>query len=133
MTLTKHDIEKAKDFLTEDAKSAFLDMTENERMIVLLSIEGSNSNRLAVVERRQIDTERDNRIYRQQREIKEKNGENHKDENDMNTTQKIIRMIEEERAKQFNYAVWFRDRVLPQVITLVTLAVLYLTFGGKLP
>ena len=114
--------------MDEDAKEMFLDMTREEQLTVLLSMAASNSNRLALVERRQIDFEADYKSYRRERERKENDGDD-----EMTTTQKIVKMIEEERAKQFNYAMWFRDRVLPQVISLITLAILYLTFGGKLP
>ena len=116
--------------MDEDAKSMFLDMTREEQLTVLLSMAASNSNRLALVERRQIDFETDYKAYRRERERKE-NGDDGDDK--MGTTQKIVKMIEEERAKQFNYVVWFRDRVMPQVITLITLAILYLAFGNKLP
>lgn len=129
MTITKRDIERALDTLDADAKDYFLSMSEEERDAILLSIESSNSNRIAVVEKRQIEFERDVRSYRRQREMREDNDS----EEVMNTTQKILKAIAEAEAKKFNYAAWFRDRVLPQVITLITLAVLYLTFGGKLP
>lgn len=128
MTITKRDIERALDALDPDAKDTFVSMSDQERDVVLLSMESSNSNRLAKVEKWQIDFERDARSYRAQRERLE-NG----DDDKMGTTQKIVKMIEEERAKQFNYVVWFRDRVMPQVITLITLAILYLAFGNKLP
>lgn len=129
MTITKRDIEKALEIIDGDARDVFLNMPREDQLIVLLSMEGSNSNRLAVVERRQIDFERDIRLYREKRERKESNG----DGDIMSTTQKILKAIRETEAAKFNYAVWFRDRVLPQVITLITLAILYLTFGGKLP
>lgn len=127
MPITKRDLENVKNAMDEDAKAMFLDMTREEQLTVLLSMAASNSNRLALVERRQIDFEADYKSYRRERERKE-NGED-----EMGTTQKIVKMIEEERAKQFNYAIWFRDRVMPQVITLITLAILALAFGAKLP
>ena len=129
MTITKKDIERALEGMEDDARQSFLSMSREDQMIVILSMEGSNSNRLAVVERRQIEFDKDMKDYRRRREIRE-------DKNDdevMNTTQKIIKAIAEAEAKKFNYGVWFRDRVLPQVITLITLAVLYLTFGNQLP
>lgn len=129
MTITKRDLERAMENLDTDARDTFLQMPREDQLIVLLSMEGSNSNRLAVVEKRQIDFERDVRSYRRQREIREDSDS----EEVMNTTQKILKAIAEAEAKKFNYAAWFRDRVLPQVITLITLAILYLTFGGKIP
>jgi hypothetical protein len=128
MAITKADLERARQFLDDDAKAAFLDMPREEQLAILLSMEGSNSNRLAVVERWQINFERDNRIYRAQREQRE-NG----DDDVLNITQKILKAIEEVDSKKFNFFVWFRDRVLPTVMTAITLGILYLIFGGKLP
>jgi hypothetical protein len=129
MSITKADLERAKKFLDDDAKAAFLDMPREEQLVILLSMEGSNSNRLAVVERWQIDFKQDNRIYREQRERRENGG----DDDMMNITQKILKAIEEADSKKFNFFVWFRDRVLPTVMTAITLGILYLIFGGKLP
>ncbi len=129
MTITKREIEQAKDAFDDDAKDTFLAMTREDQLIVLLSMEGSNSNRLAKVEKWQIDFERDARLYRAQRERRE----NHDDEDLLGTTQKILKAIADSEAKKFNYAVWFRDRVLPQVITVITLAILALAFGARLP
>jgi hypothetical protein len=129
MTVSKRDLERVLNNLDTDAREAFLNMSPEDQRVVLLSMSASNSNRLAVVEKRQIDFEHDIKLYRQKRERLE----NHSDEEWLGTTQKILRAIADAEAKKFNYAVWFRDRVLPQVITLITLAILYLTFGGKLP
>lgn len=129
MPITKRDIERAKDAFDEDAKDAFLSMTREDQLVVLLSMEGSNSNRLAKVEKWQIDFERDSRLYRAQRERRENGGEDEL----LGTTQKIYKAIKDAEAAKFNYAVWFRDRVLPQVITVITLALLALAFGAKLP
>ena len=121
MTITRRDIERALDILDPDAKEFFLSMPDEERQAILLSIETSNSNRIAIVEKRQIEFERDIRNYRRQREMRED------DDSDeaMNTTQKILRAIAEHEASKFNYVVWFRDRVFPQIVTLITLAILY--------
>ena len=35
-------------------------------------------------------------------------------------------------SKRFDWSVWFRDRVLPQIITFITVAILALTFGKSL-
>ena len=131
MPITKRDLENVKNAMDEDAKAMFLDMTREEQLTVLLSMAASNSNRLALVERRQIDFETDYKAYRRERERKEVIDND--DDEKMGTTQKIVKMIEEERAKQFNYVVWFRDRVMPTIITAITLALLALAFGAKLP
>lgn len=128
MPITKRDLEKARDLMDYEAKDFFLGASREDQLTILLSMEYSNSNRLAVLERRQIEFENDMREYRKQRERREND-----DEDLLGTTQKILRAIAEAESKKFDYAVWFRDRVLPQVITLITLAILYLTFGGKLP
>src|SRR5690349_9766523 len=104
MPITKREIERAKDAVDDDEKETFLAMSREDQLVVLLSMEGSNSNRLAVVEKWQIDFQRDNRLYREKRERRESHDEEGDDR--MSTTQKIVKMIEEERAKQFNYSVW---------------------------
>jgi hypothetical protein len=129
MSITKADLERARQFLDDDAKAAFLGMPREEQLAVLLSMEGSNSNRLAVVERWQINFERENRMYREKRERRESGD----DDEMMDITQKILKAIEDAESKKFNFFSWFRDRVLPQVITLITLAILYLTFRGGPP
>ncbi len=122
-----NDVERLLNGMDIDAKNAFTGMERENQLLVLFSIEMSNSNRLAKVEKKQIAFEEDNKMYREKREHRES-------ENDiMNTTQKIVAALAEAEAKRFNYWTWFRDRVLPSVITLITLAILYLTFGGKLP
>ena len=129
MPITKRDIERARDVLEEDAKNTFLNMSREDQLIVLLSMEGSNSNRLAKVEKWQIDFEQDARRYRLEREKRE-----NPDEDDvMGTTQKILKAISEAEAKRFDFWLWFRDRILPGVVQLITLAILYLTFSGKVP
>ena len=129
MTITKKDINKALENLDDDLRADFLGMTPEEQMTIILSMSGSNSNRLAIVEKWQIDFERGTRLYRAQRERRENSDE----EEMIGTTQKILRAIKEAEAAKFNYAVWFRDRVLPSVITVITLAILALAFGVRLP
>jgi Trk K+ transport system NAD-binding subunit len=133
MPITKKDINRALEGgMEEDAKQSFLDMSREDQMIVILSMEGSNSNRLAIVEKRQIEFEQDIKTYRRQREIREDNGS----EETMNTTQKILAAIAEAEAKKFNWSAWFRDRVLPSFVTVAISAfivVLGLFLSGKLP
>lgn len=129
MPITKIDLERARDLFDEDAMEYFLGMTREDQLVALFGVEHSNSNRLAKVEKWQIEFEQEARRYRKERERRE-NGD---EEEVVDITQKILRAIADAEAKKFDYAVWFRDRVLPQVITLITLGVLYLVFGGKLP
>lgn len=125
-----NDIDRILSKLDPEQKAAYSAMSLENQLLVIFSLEMSNSSRLAVVEKRQAEFERDVKLYREKRE----KWENRDDEDDvMNTTQKIIKAIADAEARRFDFWLWFRDRVLPQIITLVTLAVLYLTFGGKVP
>lgn len=128
MSITKREIEQTLNNFDRDAKEYFLAMSREDQLLVVLSMEGSNSNRLAKVEKWQIEFEKDSRLYRREREQREGNGEDV-----MSITQKMAKVVAQEFAKRFDFWTWFRDRVLPGVITLIVLAVLYLTFGGKLP
>lgn len=125
--MNKIDIENLLTIMDNGAKEAFVSMTRENQLLVLLSIAMSNSNRIANVEKKQIETERDMKEYRRKREQRESNS----DDEVMNTTQKIIKVLTEMESKKFNYAIWFRDRVMPQVITVITLALLALAFGYK--
>jgi len=125
--MDKTDIEKLLTVMDNGAKEAFISMPRENQLLVLLSIEMSNSNRLAKVEKKQIEVEIDVKQYRRQRESREDNSNG----DIMNTTQKILKAISEADAKKFNYGIWFRDRVLPSVITVITLALLALAFGYK--
>ena len=132
MTITKKDIEKALSILDPDAKDMFLAMSDEERDTILLSMSGSNSNRLANVEKWQIDYERNNRLYREKREKREDNNS----DDVMNTTQKILKAIAESEAKKFNLAVWMRDRVAPGLVQGAIMAVIIvmgLIAAGKFP
>ncbi len=51
----------------------------------------------------------------------------------VDTSQNIQSKIQEAESRRFDWLAWFRDRVLPNVVTLIILAVLYMTFGGKVP
>jgi hypothetical protein len=128
MTVTQKDIDRALKNLDDDAKATFLGMSREDQLLVVLSMEGSNSNRLAVVEKWQIDFERESKVYRRQREQREGS-----DDDLMTNTQKMAKIVANELAKRFDFWSWFRDRILPTVITVIVLAVLYMAFGGKIP
>lgn len=125
-----NDIDRILNKLDSEQRATYSAMSLENQLLVIFSLEMSNSNRLAIVEKRQADFTEDVQEYRLKREKREVG---HSEEDVMNTTQKIIKAIAEAEAKRFDFWMWFRDRVLPQIITLITLAVLYLTFGGKLP
>jgi CHASE3 domain sensor protein len=132
MPITKNDIRKALLAFENGAKEMFLAMPEEERDAIIFSIETSNSNRIAIMEKRQIGFEEDIKDYRRQREIREDNGS----EETMNTTQKILQAIAEAEAKKFNWSAWFRDRVLPSFVTVAISAfivIMGLFISGNLP
>ena len=132
MTITRRELEKLKDDFDPDAREYFLNMTPEEQSSVMFSMSASNSNRLAKVEKWQIDFERDARLYREKRERRE----NQDDDNMLSTTQKILKAISDAEAKKFNWGVWARDRVLPQLVTTSLFAfivLLGLFLSGRLP
>lgn len=125
--MDKTDIERLLSHMDNGAKEAFISMPRENQLLVLLSIEMSNSNRIANVEKKQIETDRDLKEYRRKREQREDDS----DESIMNTTQKMLKILAEQKAKEFNTATYIRDKVLPQIITFITLALLALAFGYK--
>lgn len=132
MTITKKDIEKALDALDPILKVDFLKMSREEQLTVILSLEGSNSNRLAKLEKWQIDFENSSQRYREERERRE----NGSDESIMNTTQKILKAIRENEASKFNFGIWMRDRVAPGLVQGAIMAIIIimgLVASGKLP
>ena len=129
MITSQKDIEKALENLDDDAKASFLAMPREDQLLVVLSMEGANSNRLAIVERWQIEFEKEARKYRIERE----NKENGQEGNIMSITQKMAQVVAQEFAKRFDFWTWFRDRILPPIAIAFILGLLYLVFGGKLP
>jgi len=47
----------------------------------------------------------------------------------LTTSDKIMAVLD----RRFDAWAWFRDKVLPQVVTVITFGILYMVFGGKLP
>jgi len=123
------DLKKFLTQLDDEQKNIFKAMPREDQLLSILSIELSNSNRLANVEKKQITMETDIQNYRIKREKREDSGDNEI----MNTTQKILKALAQSKANEFNVWLWFRDKVLPGIVSLITLGVLYLVFGGKLP
>jgi len=126
--VSKVDIQQILENVDEDARDNFASMDEKAQLLVIFSLEISNSNRLAVVEKRQIDFERDYNLYRSKREKKESN----RDIDVLSITQEITKGIKEALAQRFDVWVWFRDRVLPVLVTGFILVLLSLVYG-KLP
>ena len=49
---------------------------------------------------------------------------NHREQSEEGTTEKIERIL----SSKFDFGVWFRDKVLPSVITTIVIALLFLVF-----
>lgn len=128
MAITKSDLDKIMRNLDDDARASFLSMPREDQLLIILSMEGSNSNRIANVERWQIDFERESRVYRKQREKREGS-----EEDFLTNTQKMAKIVAQEFAKRFDFWTWARDRILPPILIAICLGILYLVFGGNLP
>jgi hypothetical protein len=113
-----------------DARKVFLAMPREEQLLAILGMQAWTRSELVIVKRQVIETQsnleefkKESRKYRARRRAK--SGEEAQDDDTMTTTQKINSQI----SKPW---VWFRDRVLPQIILIISLAILYQAFGGKL-
>ena len=129
MLISKNDIDRLLSDMDNGAKEAFALLPREDQLMVIFGMEMSNSNRLAIVERRQIDFERDARDYREKRE----NRENSHNTDVLTTTSKIAEEIRKAFAQRFDVGVYFRDKILPTILTAIALGILYLVFGGQLP
>ncbi len=112
-----------------DARKVFIAMEREEQLLAILGMQAWIRSELVVIKKDVISTKSDldefkkeSRRYRVRREKREGTAE---DDDTMTTTQKI--------ASQFNKPwIWFRDKVLPQIVSMIVIAILILTFGGKL-
>jgi len=130
LMLNRKDLEDLiKTDMDEGAKRAFLSMTREEQLLAILGMQSYIRAKVSTIEKRQIDFEDELRIYRIERESKER-----KQRDDvLSTTQKVIREITKAMDARFNWGVYFRDKVLPQVIIVIVLGMLYLVFGRGMP
>lgn len=124
--------------LDDEVKQAFLQMPREEQLFSILSMQAYLRRELASMKRKQIDAEMDAKRYRQHRESKEREMSdnfdiNETDEEKMSITQKMMVVAAKEVAKAFasRFDVWvyFRDRVLPTLLTGFLLGLLYLVYG----
>ena len=125
--MSKVDIQQILENVDEDARENFASMDEKAHLLVIFSLEISNSSRLAVVEKKQIEFERDYNMYRKKREQRE----NNHDQEVLSVTQEIAKGIKDAFAQRFDVWVWFRDRVLPVLVTGFILVLLSLVYGGR--
>lgn len=129
MAITKADLDRIlNNNLDDDAKTSFLSMTREDQLTVILAMEASNSNRLAIVEKWQIEFQRNNNAYRMEREMREKQSGEDSEDDLISITQKAIKIYEAMKAKEFNFWLWFRDKVLPSIATIMIMIILYLVF-----
>jgi len=115
--------------LTEDQKATFLSMRQEEQLAALFGMLAYIRSDLANVKKEQIGFGQDlNSFKRELRDVRITR-EKMEQERQQNTDQKIDAAL----SKRFDFWVYLRDRILPSIITLILLAILYLTFGGPTP
>ena len=115
--------------LSEDQKVAFLKMPQEEQLAALFGMLAYVRSDLANIKREQIGFGQDLDSFKRELRNVRITREKMEQERQQNTDQKIEAAL----SKRFDFWVYLRDRVLPGIITLILLAVLYLTFGGQMP
>lgn len=100
-----------------EQEKVFLGLPEPDRWRVMFSMLAYLRREIPVIKKEQIEFREELRDVRKVREGREK---------DMKSTNE---KIAEYFSKKFDFWVWFRDKVLPQVFGLIVLAILYLAFG----
>jgi hypothetical protein len=126
--------------MDENAKKVFLSMPREEQLLAILGINAWTRSELAIVKKDVVniqegleETRRDLISYRFKRERQERESREYADDEVIGVTEKIVKEVGKAFAQRFDFWVWFRDRVLPTIIGVITLGILYLVFGGKLP
>jgi len=115
--------------LSEDQKIAFLKMPQEEQLAALFGMLAYVRSDLANIKKEQIGFGQDLDSFKRELRNVRITREKMEQERQQNTDQKIEAAL----SKRFDFWVYLRDRVLPGIITLILLAVLYLTFGGQAP
>lgn len=125
--------------MDEDRKKTLMAMPTEELLIAIFGVQQYLRSEIATIKKRQILSEQDAKKYRAHRERKEQNIMNdldhldEVDENHMSITQKMMVVAAKEVAKafsqRFDFWTYFRDRVLPTLITGFILGLLYLVYG----
>jgi hypothetical protein len=125
--------------MDENAKKVFLAMPREEQLLAIVGMQAWMRSELVNIKRDVLETKKDMEEtkketlqYRVRRERQEKKllGSLEGDDQ-VSTTQKIVREIAKEFSKRFDFWAWFRDKVLPAILTAIALGILYLVFGGK--
>lgn len=106
----------------KDARRVFLMMTREDQLLAILGMIAFTNSQVA-------NMQKDLLTYRNDREKKEQN----RGDFLMDTAAKIAEGVRKELAGRFDFWIWFRDKILPTVVTIIVLAMLYFVFGGKIP
>jgi hypothetical protein len=136
--ITKKDLDEILKNLDEDAKLSFLNMPREDQLTVLLAMEGSNSNRLAKVEKSQVEFNQDlERFKFELREVRARREKKEEGQDDLlSITERMIKVYEDRKAQEFDAWVYTRDKVLPTFFSTALLALIVLMglfISGRLP
>ena len=112
--MTDEDIAKLDE---REREKVFLDMPEPDRWRVMFSMLAYLRSEIPKMKKEQIEFRDELRDVRRMREARE--------EKTQTTNEKIASYF----SKRFDFWVWARDKVMPQIVTFIFLALLYLAFG----
>jgi hypothetical protein len=120
-----------------EAKQVFLAMPREEQLLAIIGMQAWLRSDVANVKKDVIETKsdlkefkREMNSYRMRREKKEEDRERGGEEL-LTTTQKIVREVSKAFSQRFDFWTWFRDKVLPAIMTAISLGILYAVFGPK--
>lgn len=103
-------------------------MSDQEKMAALYDMISFIRNDVASVKKNDIELRNDFDVFqRETRSVRRAREE--KEEREETTIDKIEKVL----SKRFDAWVYFRDRILPTILTLIITAILYVVFGGKVP
>lgn len=105
-----------------DARRAFLAMPREEQLLAILGMQAWARDELSKLSKKVINVERRLGVIEKPRSYREEDDE-------MTITQKVMNIL----TKRLDFWLGILKSVLTQVFTIITLAILYLAFGGKLP
>lgn len=112
-------------FDNNDQRRAFMRLPRDEQLETLHDMVAYLRNEQAEYVKQHIDLRDELKFLRN-----EMNGIGMRTKDDtLTTTEKFDKLM----GKRFDWGVWLRDKVLPGVISFITMGLLYLVFGGKLP
>lgn len=145
--VTEHSIKEMLEAVQadRDARKAFLAMPREEQLLAILSMIAYTNSQLAIIQKEQFDQRNDMKEFKREardarlerrsleRQLAEKlDIRIEKPEDDtLTTTEKVKAII----VKSLGLGWWLDivKSVLTTIITVVTLAILYFVFGGRMP